>query len=130
MTEKVFFEIEVPIHASPELLYQYISTSSGLSEWFADNVTSRGEIFNFAWDAEEQSAKLISKKTNERVKFRWLDENMKDTNYHFEIKIMVDELTKDVSIYVSDFVNPEDFEDSNMLWENQINELKHVIGAV
>ena len=130
MTEKVFFEIEVPIHASPELLYQYISTSSGLGEWFADNVTSRGEIFNFAWDSEEQSAKLISKKTNERIKFRWLDENMKDTNYHFEIKIMVDELTKDVSIYVSDFVNPEDFEDSNMLWENQINELKHVIGAV
>lgn len=130
MADKIFFEIEIPIHASPELLYQYISTASGLSEWFAENVTSRGEIYNFSWDTEEQSAKLISKKTNERVKFRWLDENLKDTEYHFEVKILVDELTKDVSIYVSDYVFPEDLEDADMLWENQINELKHVIGAV
>lgn len=130
MAEKVFFEIEVPIHASPELLYQYISTSSGLSEWYANNVTSRGEVFNFSWDSEEQSAKLISKKTNERIKFRWLNEELKETDYHFEIKILVDELTKDVSLYISDYVYSDEIEDAEMICLNQINELKHVIGAV
>lgn len=112
------------------MLYQYIATPTGLSEWFAENVTLKGEIFNFSWDVEEQNAKLISKKTNERIKFRWLDDNLKDTEYHFEIKIMVDELTKDVSLYVSDYVFKDELADAPMLWTNQINELKQIIGAV
>ena len=57
MDEKVKFDIEFTIQASPQLIYQYISTPSGLSEWFADNVNSRGEIFSFFWDA---SSSLIS----------------------------------------------------------------------
>ena len=41
MSVKVKYELEFPIQSSPQLLYQYISTPSGLSEWFADNVNSR-----------------------------------------------------------------------------------------
>ena len=40
MEDKIKYEMEFPIHASPSLLYQYISTPSGLSEWYADNVNS------------------------------------------------------------------------------------------
>ena len=54
--DKIKFELEFPIQASPQLLYQYISTPSGLSEWFADNVNSRGELFTFIWD--DQKSKL------------------------------------------------------------------------
>ena len=64
MDDKVKFEIEFPIQASPQLLYQYISTPSGLSEWFSDNVNSRGELFTFIWDDSEEQAKLIAKKTH------------------------------------------------------------------
>jgi len=39
------FEIEFVVHASPSLLFNYISTPSGLSEWYADNVNSRSEKF-------------------------------------------------------------------------------------
>ena len=67
MDEKIKFEIEFPIHSSPQLLYQYLSTPSGLSEWFADNVNSRGELFTFIWDDSEEKAKLLSKKSGERV---------------------------------------------------------------
>ena len=56
--EKIKYELEFPIHASPQLIYQYISTPSGLSEWFADNVNSRGELFKFIWDGTEEQAKL------------------------------------------------------------------------
>ena len=62
MEEKIKFEMEFPIHASPQLLFQYISTPSGLSEWFADNVNSRGEVFTFIWNDSEEKAKLLSKK--------------------------------------------------------------------
>lgn len=47
MDVKVRYEIEFPINSSPQLLYQYISTPSGLSEWFADDVNSRGKFFYF-----------------------------------------------------------------------------------
>ena len=50
MSDKIKFELEYPIQASSQLLFQYISTPSGLSEWFADNVNSRGEFFTFIWD--------------------------------------------------------------------------------
>lgn len=62
MESKVRYELEFPINSSPQLLYQYISTPSGLQEWFADNVNSRGEFFTFTWDGVEENARLASKK--------------------------------------------------------------------
>ena len=62
MIDKIKFELEIPIQASPQLLYQYISSASGLSEWFADNVNSRSELFTFIWDGSEEQAKLLTKK--------------------------------------------------------------------
>lgn len=127
MDEKVKFEMEFPIHASPQLLYQYISTPSGLSEWFAENVNSRGEIFKFIWDGTEEQAKLLSKKSGERIKFRWSHEE--DSSAYFEMKIQVDEITKDVSLIVTDFAEEDEVEEAKMLWDNQISDLKHVLGS-
>ncbi len=129
MEEKIKLEIEFPIHASPQLLYQYISTPSGLSEWFADNVNSRGEIFTFIWDDSEEKAKMLSKKSGERIKFRWLNDDAVDASYFFEIKIQVDEITKDVSLIITDFIDEDEMDEAKMLWENQISDLKHVLGS-
>lgn len=126
MQDKVKYELEFAIQASPQMLYQYISSPSGLSEWYADNVNSRGEIYTFIWEDTEEKAKLLRKKMDESVKFRWLDSG--DDSF-FEMRIVVDEITEDVSIVVVDFATPEDLEESKMLWENQIAELKHVLGS-
>jgi len=126
MSEKIKFEIEFVIQSSPQLLYQYISTPSGLSEWFADNVNSRGEIFSFIWDGSEEEAKLLKKKNDEFVKFSW-EENEDDD--FFEMKIIVDEITKDVSLFITDFAEEDELEESKMLWTNQISDLKHVLGS-
>ncbi len=130
MSSKLRYEIEFPINSSPQLLYQYISTPSGMSEWFADNVNSRGEIFTFIWNDSNEKARLASKKSGEWVKFKWLDDNDKDTDYFFELRIMEDEITKDVSLMVTDFAVEEEIEESKLLWENQVSDLKHVIGSV
>lgn len=128
MDDKIKFEIEFTIQASPQLIYQYISTPSGLSEWFADNVNSRGEFFTFIWDDSEERAKLISKKTGERIKFRWINDEDDQTSY-FEIKIQVDEITKDVSLIITDFAEEDEVQELKMLWENQISSLKQVLGS-
>ena len=127
MDDKVKYELEFPIHASPQLLYQYISTPSGLSEWYAENVNSRGEFFKFIWDGSEEEAKLLSKKSGERIKFKWLDDE--DSATYFEIRIQVDEITKDVSIMITDFADEDEVEESKMLWDNQISDLKQVLGS-
>ncbi len=129
MEDKIKFEMEFPIHSSPQLLYQYISTPSGLSEWFADNVNSRGEFFTFIWDDSEEHAKLLSKKSDERIKFRWMVDEEEGDSYYFEIRIQVDEITKDVSIIVTDFIDEDEIEEAKMLWENQISDLKQVLGS-
>jgi uncharacterized protein YndB with AHSA1/START domain len=130
MEIKTKYELEFPINSSPQLLYQYISTPSGLSEWFADNVNSRGEYYTFIWDDTEEYARVSSKKTGEKIKFRWIDENKKDTDYFFELRILEDEITKDVSLMIIDFAPGDELDEAKLLWENQISDLKHVIGSV
>ena len=126
MDDKVKYEMEFVIQASPSLIYTYISTPSGLSEWFSDNVNSRGELFTFIWDGSEEQAKLLSKKSGERVKFRWLEDDEDGASYYFEIRIQVDEITKDVSLMVTDFAEDDEIEEGKMLWTNQIGSLKQV----
>ena len=127
MSDKIKFELEFPIQASSQLLFQYISTPSGLSEWFADNVNSRGELFTFIWDDSEEQAKLLIKKNGERIKFKWVDDE--DDKSYFEIRIQVDGITKDVSLMVTDFSDEDEVEETKMLWENQISDLKKVLGS-
>lgn len=126
MNDKIKFEIEFVIQSSPQLLYQYLATPSGLSEWFADNVNSRGEKFIFIWDGAEEVALLLKRKTDEFVRFSW-EEN--DDDSYFEMKIIVDEITKDVSLFITDFAEDDEVEESKMLWTNQVSDLKQVLGS-
>jgi uncharacterized protein YndB with AHSA1/START domain len=129
MDDKEKYEMEFVIQASPSLIYTYISTPSGLSEWFADNVNSRGELFTFIWDGSEEQAKLLSKKNGERIKFRWLTDDEDGSTCYFEIRIQVDEITKDVSLMITDFAEDDEVEEGRMLWANQIGSLKQVLGS-
>ena len=130
MTDKIKLDLEFPIHASPNMIFQYLTTPSGLSAWFADDVNSRGKLYTFIWDGSEERAKLSAKKENERVKYKWIDEDDKELGTYIEFKISVDELTKDVSLLITDFCDEDETDETKMLWENQVSELKHVIGAL
>ncbi|GGG10143.1 hypothetical protein GCM10011344_08530 [Dokdonia pacifica] len=130
MSDKIKYEMEFVIRASPNLLYQYMATPSGMSEWFADNVNSRGELYTFIWDGSEEQAKLITKKSNERIRFRWLEDEEDGEDYYFELRIQVDEITKDVSLIITDYAEEDEVDEGKMFWDNQISELKHVIGSV
>lgn len=127
MIAKTKFEMEFVFQASPQLLYQYISTASGLSEWYADNVNSRSEKFTFIWDENEEEAILLKKKSDQYVRFQWSHADSPEE--YFELRIVVDEITKDVSLFVTDFAEEDEVEETKMLWENQIDDLKQVLGS-
>jgi len=125
---KIKFELEFPIHASPSMLYTYFATPAGLEEWFADKVNSRSKLITFIWDGVEEQAEILTSKNNEKIKYKWLESTGDET--YFEFRIEIDGITKDVSLMVTDFADTEeDMEESKMLWESQIEELKHTIGA-
>ena len=129
MTTKTLFTIEFDFQSSPQLLFQYLSTPSGLSEWFSDNVNSRGEDYTFIWGDAEEYAKLIQKKNNEKVRFRWMNDEEDQDDCYFEFKIVVDEITKDVSLNITDFAEEDELEEAKMLWNNLVSSLKQVLGS-
>jgi hypothetical protein len=69
------------------------------------------------------------KKANEFVRFRWLNGDDDQDDCYFEIRIVVDEITKDVSLVVTDFADEDEVEEAKMLWESQIGDLKQVLGS-
>ena len=124
---KIKYELEFPIHASPAMLYTYFATPAGLEEWFADKVNSRSKLITFIWDGVEEQAEILANKNNERIKYKWSESG--DDETYFEFRIQLDALTKDVSLMITDFADSDEVEESKMLWESQIEELKHTIGA-
>ena len=128
MSDLIKYSIEIPINSSVNVLYKRLSTPSGLAEWFADNVNLKNNVFTIFWDDSDQSAKILKKKSNKFVQFKWLDDEEKES--FFEFKIQVDEMTSDVSLIITDFAeDEEDQEEQTMLWEQQIQNLKMAIGS-
>jgi uncharacterized protein YndB with AHSA1/START domain len=127
MSEKLKFTLEYEIRSSSKILYNYISQPNGLSEWFADDVKVKDQIFTFIWDdGEEQKAKMLSFKENKTVKFHWVDD---EPYTYFELEIVKDELTNDVALVITDFALSENLKDRQMIWNVQIESLLSVIGA-
>ncbi|GAF04367.1 START-like domain-containing protein [Saccharicrinis fermentans] len=126
LKEKI--ELEFIIKTSPSILFNRLSTPSGLSEWFADDVNVKGDKYTFIWEGTGQEAKLISKKDNKHIRFHWTDDE--EENTYFEFSINVDEITGETALVVTDFIENDEKEDSIELWNQQIDQLKHGLGSV
>lgn len=124
------FRLEYPTRSSKTVLYNCLSTPSGLSEWFADNVDLKenGKIFVFHWDGADQEAEVLSTKDKSHIKFKWLD--VEDEEAYFEFKIEVDPMTNDKVLAITDFADDEEEqEEQTLLWDSQVKELLHVVGG-
>jgi len=121
------FELEYSFNTSPGVLFSRLSTASGLSEWFADNVDVAGSIFTFFWEGSEQQAEVMQVKENKSIRFRWM--NDEDPKAFFEFRIDHDELTGDSYLSITDFAEDSEKIDAIDLWDSQISELKHVLGV-
>jgi hypothetical protein len=125
MSDKIKFQLEYEIKSSPKILFSFLIEPNALSQWFADEVTIRENIYTFTWHDDQRRAKLITEKENRLVRFKWLD----DEPYYFELEIIQDELTNDVALSVTDFTQEDTIEDRKLIWDNQIDYLLSVLGA-
>ena len=120
------YELEFQIRSSVSILFNCLSTPSGLSEWFADDVNCNRNIYTFIWGDSEQEAELLTSSKNYIIKFHWLD--LPEKTY-FEFKIEIDGITNDVVLKVTDFAEEDDVEEGKDLWTSQINTLMKQLGS-
>ena len=120
------YELEFPIRSSVNILFNFLSTPSGLSEWFADDVNCNRDLYTFIWGDSQQEAELITISNNHLIKFRWPDY---PDNTFFEFRIEIDDITNDVVLKVSDFAEEDEVEESKELWISQINTLMKHLGS-
>ncbi len=121
------YTLEFPIKSSPVILYDFLSTTSGLAQWFADRVSTRQDIFTFVWEDVMQKAKMLEQKENELIRYHWIDSNPEE---YFEFRITSTEITGDTILMITDFAKPDEMEEDLLLWDSQIHELKKRLGGL
>ena len=127
MQTKEKYQLEVTVNASPQLIYQYISTPAGLASWYADDVRADEDTYTFVWNGIEETAQLLRQKLDEHIRFHWKEDEEATT--YFEIRIRVNDLTQEVSLAITDFAPFDEIEEAKQLWLLQIADLKAKIGA-
>ncbi|MFT5600976.1 MAG: hypothetical protein ACI9N1_001214 [Flavobacteriales bacterium] len=125
--DKEKYELEFIVNTTTTILYKCLSTPSGLSEWFADNVNLKGDKYTFIWDGSEETALLLRNRKNDCVRFQWEDDE--GTDCYWEMLIRMDALTNQVALIVTDFAEEDEMDDSKLLWEKTVAGLRQSMGC-
>lgn len=126
------FTADYQINTSKKIVFHYLSTASGLQEWFADEVRideDKNYIFNF--DNEDHYARLASMRINSHVKFEFFDPKNDENSDHayIEFKLEENELTQSLFLKVIDYSNDYGEDELEAIWDGLIHKLKEIIGA-
>ena len=125
MAKQESITLEYILNSSPGVLYRFISTKEGLGQWFCDRVEAEGNEYLFYWQKIGERATMIASQPNQFVRFQW--EHDRGTERYFEFRIVQGELTRIVSLMVTDF--SDDREEMEHLWNHSVKRLKSALGA-
>lgn len=128
------FVSDYQINTSKKVIYPYLSTASGLSQWFADDVViNEDKVYNFIYDGEDHFAKPTIMRINHHVKFEFFDpqdeEGMEDDPSFIEFKLDENELTQTFYLRVIDYGDAYDNQEQKDIWEGLITNLREIIGG-
>ncbi len=129
MPGRLKLELEYPLRSSTHILYQYISNPSGLQSWFADHVDVKGSgRYQFRWDdGSEVMATMVKNVTNKYVRFTM--DNARDGDEFMEFRICQDDITGDVELLITEFVDAGEEDMAASIWDSAVDNLRHIIGA-
>ena len=124
---RVKFTRDYVIKSSPTILYNFLSTPSGLAQWFADHVDSFEKNFSFFWDGTEEKAEMLEKEDNVYIRFQMEDAD--DDKEYLEFRIQKSPVTGDTVLVITDFADDYDLEDQQQLWDSQVDGLVARVGG-
>ncbi len=112
--------------ASKNALWNYLTTASGLSEWFADDVTVKDDTYIFIWNKHPMEAEILTHIPLNNIRFRWKEET--NPSAYFEFKLHTNELTGGIVLEITDFAENEEKNETISLWDTQIKTLTRILG--
>jgi len=114
------------VRSSPSILYNFLTTPEGLSQWFAEHVDNTDVEYSFFWDGSEETATLLESEEDHYVRFKM--EDSEDGEF-LEFKIEKSEISNDTILFITEFLEDYDIADQQIFWDTQIDQLKSRIGA-
>jgi uncharacterized protein YndB with AHSA1/START domain len=120
------FTIEYIVRSSPSILFEFVTEPSKLAQWFSDTCDGNDTSIVFGWSGSRELADIVEFIEDEFVKYHWKD-NKKDEFFSF--RIYKSEISFETVLEVTDFAEEKEIKDQIRLWDSQIEELKHHIGA-
>ncbi|HAI84914.1 MAG: START-like domain-containing protein [Chitinophagaceae bacterium] len=126
MSKKQLFTLEYRVRCSPTILFEFLSTPSGLQEWFADKVDEKDGEFSFSWSgAPPDKANLIEIEEDHYVRYRWEHQTKEE---YFEFEIAKTEISNQTILIIRDFAEKSEIKDQSQLWDYQVKDLLHRLG--
>lgn len=120
------FTLEYIIRSSPSILFEFVTQPTNMAQWFSDYCDSQGDIFIFGWNGSYQRARQAEWLEDDFVKYHWED-SPKDEFFSF--KVYKSDISNETILEVTDFADQKEIKDQTFLWDKQVEDLKHVIGA-
>lgn len=126
MSKRQLFRLEYPLRCSAALLFEFVSTSNGLGEWFADKVDDKDGVYSFNWNGTIEKAEVLAQEVDKFIRFRWLHASKDE---YFEFRIEKTEVSNQTILVIADFAEKNEVKDQTQLWDYQIKDLGHRLGA-
>lgn len=122
----LLYQLEYTIRSSPMILYEFLTTPSGLAQWFADSVDINGHRCTFEWEGNIETATIIDAIEDQYIRYKWEDS---DEDEYFEFRISKNEITGDTILTITDFASERDMKDEKLLWDSQVKLLVQQVGG-
>jgi uncharacterized protein YndB with AHSA1/START domain len=126
------FEMEYPINASPKLLFPYLASASGLSQWFCDDVRlDPDHRLNMVWDKQNHFAEITLQRPGRSVRYVFLDERkqaLTDANY-LDFSLEYSKITDSVFLRVTDYSDHSNDQEQQELWDGLVSKLREQVGG-
>lgn len=113
-------------NASAKSIWNQISTSTGLSEWFAPRVDVIGDMVHVFWDEKGDDRKATINELDFKHLIQWTWDD--DPRSFLRMEIVVTELSGVTSLLVEDHDISMDEKTLAYLWDNHIEHLKSSLG--
>ena len=121
------FTAEYIVRSSPSILFEFLTQTSSLAQWFSDYCDSQGDIFIFGWGGSFQRARQLEVIDDEFVKYHWEGGNKDE---FFSFRVYKSEISNDTILEITDFAEAKEIKEQTFLWDKQVDDLKHAIGAI
>jgi uncharacterized protein YndB with AHSA1/START domain len=126
------FEMEYSINASPKILFPYIASASGLSQWFCDDVRlDPDHRLDMVWDKQSHFAEIVTQRPGRSIRYVFLDEQkrpLQDANY-LDFTLELSRITDEVFLRVTDYSEHSDTQEQQELWEGLVGKLRDQVGG-